>query len=382
MAVPSLTGELGAGLKIGVGLGQLASDRKQQKLAAQQQELLGGLRRQSLGLGGETAKQQEQASLQLLSADPKAAGQFFDNFSKLTTADQTKKREQNNKIGLAGANVLQFDDAQLGGALNQTAQAFLNSGDEQAAQRAFELSQLAQQDPAQARLRLEALTTQSRDVESVIASGEKKAKALAEQSQKEIDTDLGKSKDQFDQIDKLRTRVTAVSKEFTKVRDANNRVEAIFGTNAEAAKAAQDAFIAKAANSENAEQISQSTEAFGDMALVFNFMKMLDPGSTVREGEFASATNTAGIDDKVLNWYNNALKGSRLNETQRAALRKQATGLFKAAKTQNDKDLSRFKKSATAFDLPFDQIFEEENKGGSVTGEELTSSGGVSFTVK
>jgi hypothetical protein len=377
--VASLTGELGAGLRLGQGLGQMASQRQQQRLGAQQQELLGGLRRQSLGLGGATPQQQQQASLELLSADPVGSKKFFDSFSSLTTRDQELTKERNSKIGLAGSNLLQFDDSQLNAATLQAARAFANSGDEDSANRALQLSQLP---PEELRPRLEALTTQSRDIEQVIASGEKKAKALSEQSQKEIDTDLGKSKDQFDQIDKLRTRVTAVSKEFTKVRDANNRVEAIFGTNAEAAKAAQDAFLAKASNSANAEQISQSTEAFGDMALVFNFMKMLDPGSTVREGEFASATNTAGMDDKVRNMYNNALKGTRLNDTQRAALRKQATGLFTAAKTQNDKDLSRFKKSATAFELPFDQIFEEENKGAIVTGEELKSAGGVSFTVK
>jgi hypothetical protein len=35
--------------------------------------------------------------------------------------------------------------------------------------------------------------------------------------------------------------------------------------------------------------------AAGDLALIFNYMKMLDPGSTVREGEFATAQDSAGV---------------------------------------------------------------------------------------
>ena len=108
------------------------------------------------------------------------------------------------------------------------------------------------------------------------------------------------------------------------------------------------------------------------MALIFNFMKMLDPGSTVREGEFASAQNTSGVDDKIINFYNQALKGTRLNDSQRAGLRAQSTGLFKTAKAQNDKDLARFRKSAKAFDLPEDQVFDirEEDTPSGVQGLE------------
>ena len=39
----------------------------------------------------------------------------------------------------------------------------------------------------------------------------------------------------------------------------------------------------------------------GDIALITGFMKMLDPGSVVRETEFATARDTAGLYDKLLN---------------------------------------------------------------------------------
>lgn len=57
--------------------------------------------------------------------------------------------------------------------------------------------------------------------------------------------------------------------------------------------------------------------AADDVALIFSYMKMLDPGSVVREGEFATAQNTAGIPDQVRNAYNKAISGNRLNASQR-----------------------------------------------------------------
>lgn len=58
--------------------------------------------------------------------------------------------------------------------------------------------------------------------------------------------------------------------------------------------------------------------AAGDIALLINYMKMLDPGSVVREGEFATAQNAGGVEARVRATYNNLLRGERLTEDQRA----------------------------------------------------------------
>ena len=65
---------------------------------------------------------------------------------------------------------------------------------------------------------------------------------------------------------------------------------------------------------------ASSTEpsAAGDIALLINYMKMLDPGSVVREGEFATAQNAGGVEARVRATYNNLLRGERLTEGQRA----------------------------------------------------------------
>jgi hypothetical protein len=54
-----------------------------------------------------------------------------------------------------------------------------------------------------------------------------------------------------------------------------------------------------------------------DMALIFGFMKLLDPTSTVREGEYATAQNATGIPGRVANAYNKAIDGVILNIDQR-----------------------------------------------------------------
>jgi hypothetical protein len=55
----------------------------------------------------------------------------------------------------------------------------------------------------------------------------------------------------------------------------------------------------------------------GDISFIFQYMKMLDPTSVVREGEFATAQNAGGIPDQVVNLYNRARNGQRLNPQQR-----------------------------------------------------------------
>lgn len=65
------------------------------------------------------------------------------------------------------------------------------------------------------------------------------------------------------------------------------------------------------------EKISEVNSAGSDIALIFSYMKILDPNSVVRETEFATAQNAAGVPDQVRNAFNRALNGERLNPNQR-----------------------------------------------------------------
>jgi hypothetical protein len=75
---------------------------------------------------------------------------------------------------------------------------------------------------------------------------------------------------------------------------------------------------------------AQDPSAAGDLSLIFNFMKVLDPGSTVREGEFATAQNAGGVDSKVRSLFNSVVDGTRLDVSQRADFLDRANRLYKS----------------------------------------------------
>jgi hypothetical protein len=76
----------------------------------------------------------------------------------------------------------------------------------------------------------------------------------------------------------------------------------------------------------------EDVSAAGDLALIFNFMKILDPGSVVRESEFATAANTAGVPERTRALYNRVLRGERLSEVQRKDFVDTANNLFEGQK--------------------------------------------------
>ncbi len=78
--------------------------------------------------------------------------------------------------------------------------------------------------------------------------------------------------------------------------------------------------------------------AAGDLALIFNYMKMLDPGSVVREGEFATAKNSGSAFDIVGASYNKIVSGQRLTQAQRDDFFNRA-GMLSDASTKEYKDI-------------------------------------------
>jgi len=104
----------------------------------------------------------------------------------------------------------------------------------------------------------------------------------------------------FQNASTLRKEFLQQSKEFTAVRNSFNRIQ----------------------------QSAKSPSAAGDLALIFNFMKMLDPESVVRESEFATAANAAGVPDRIRNTYNRIIRGERLATNQRADFVNRAQQLF------------------------------------------------------
>jgi len=115
---------------------------------------------------------------------------------------------------------------------------------------------------------------------------------------------------------KLRSEFLRESKQFSEISSAFTRVTA----------AAED------------------PSAAGDLALIFNFMKMQDPDSVVRESEFATAQNAGGVDDRTRAFFNRIRSGQRLSAKQRADFVDRSKRLLEAqgkGQTQRDKEFRR-----------------------------------------
>lgn len=98
-------------------------------------------------------------------------------------------------------------------------------------------------------------------------------------------------------------------------------------------------------------KIAQADPA-GQMALIFSFMKSLDPSSTVREGEYANAENTRGVPDTIRNWYNKIIDGTFLTPQQVDSFATVSAGQADAARQQIRATASDFDVKAGFNGLP------------------------------
>lgn len=78
------------------------------------------------------------------------------------------------------------------------------------------------------------------------------------------------------------------------------------------------------------------------IAIVFKFMKALDPTSVVRESEFATAENSAGVPEGVANFYNKLVSGERLGDAQIEAFIETANELSNSASTAAFNEVSGY----------------------------------------
>lgn len=139
------------------------------------------------------------------------------------------------------------------------------------------------------------------------------------------------SEDGYLKPEKLMTEFEDASKMFIVSRDANARLQE-FGT---------------------------SDTGADDVGLIFSFMKVLDPGSVVREREFATAEQTRGIPQNIVAMYNKALVGTRLTPAQRKEILSAGTRAFKSAERQQARTTSEFHKLAVENRLDPKRIFRD-----------------------
>lgn len=95
----------------------------------------------------------------------------------------------------------------------------------------------------------------------------------------------------------------------------------------------------------------------GDLALVFNYMKVLDPGSTVREGEAASIRNAGNVPQRVIAQYNSLFSGEgSLSAEQRADVLDRASRLYNAAENSFNDVYRLYSGIAQRRNLPIEDV--------------------------
>jgi hypothetical protein len=68
----------------------------------------------------------------------------------------------------------------------------------------------------------------------------------------------------------------------------------------------------------------------GDMSLLYSYVKMLDPGSAVKEGEFETAASSGSFGQRVQNAVQRVRTGGRLEPELRRSFLTEAEGLYKS----------------------------------------------------
>jgi len=159
--------------------------------------------------------------------------------------------------------------------------------------------------------------------------GEKNPKFKLAQKAK---ADAQKTKDvkgkTFEDSSKLRKEFLAQSKEYQKVRDAYTRV----------------------VNS------TKDPSPAGDLSLIFNYMKMLDPGSVVRESEFATAASSGSFGERIQAATQKVLSGERLSPNMRADFVKKSGALMEGMQKQHMKREANYTGIAGKNGLPVDEV--------------------------
>jgi hypothetical protein len=96
---------------------------------------------------------------------------------------------------------------------------------------------------------------------------------------------------------------------------------------------------------------AKEPSAAGDLALIFNYMKMLDPASVVRESEFAQAAITGAWGERMKAAGQKILEGERLSGAMRGDFTKRAKMLMKRQKAQFDTSKSEYTRLAKSYKM-------------------------------
>lgn len=120
--------------------------------------------------------------------------------------------------------------------------------------------------------------------------------------------------------------------------------------------------------------------AANDMAAATKFMKLLDPGSVVRESELMMAMQASGVLDRMANYHKRLMSGEKLTPTQREDFYKSGKALYDAAKSRYDETVTQYEGIAKQYKLDPSFIYRgkerlQKNTTATVRAREAIKSG-------
>ena len=140
---------------------------------------------------------------------------------------------------------------------------------------------------------------------------------------------------------KLRDEFLKQSGEFTTVRDAYGRIQASL----------------------------EKPSAAGDLALLYAYNKMLDPGSVVRESEFATVAASGSLGERMQGMVSRIVNGERLTPSQRDDLAERAGMLFRQQERLHKGTETRYRTLAEQYQLDPEKVVGDLSAGLPKAGE-------------
>lgn len=106
----------------------------------------------------------------------------------------------------------------------------------------------------------------------------------------------------------------------------------------------------------------------GDLAAATKIMKILDPGSVVRESELGMAMQASGLMDRIENYATMIRTGQKLTPTQRKDFGDLAEQLYQAAADRYDSSANEFRGVANQYNLNADRVAPKSKRSAIGTG--------------
>lgn len=119
----------------------------------------------------------------------------------------------------------------------------------------------------------------------------------------------------------------------------------------------------------------------GDISLIFSYMKLLDPASTVREGEYATAQNSGGVPSTIQGMYNKLVGGGTLEKGVREDIKSEGGKIWSTSLSRHASQVDQYRKIAKSQGLRPSNVIIDLTAGseGPITGNTST---GTSFTYR